>query len=273
MSGTLTGVKASADRILTLTDRFVALHVRNPARSLDLFFWPVMELFVWGFFTVYLSREVPGGYRPLLISLLSGLIFWDILFRSQQAVSLAFMEELWTRNVLNLFVSPLRMWEWVAATCVYGLLKTGFIVALLIALAAGLYAFEPSALGFAFAPMAFNLLLMGWGMGLFTTGLLLRWGHSAEALIWGVPFLIQPFSAIFYPLDVYPAWLKPVCLALPSTHVLESMRAMVRTGDYSWTSFAAALALNLVYLAFFGWFYVRMLERGRQNGQLVRMTG
>jgi ABC-2 type transport system permease protein len=267
------GTAASASRIFAITDRFIALHLRNPARSLDLFFWPVMELLVWGFLTMYLSREISDGFDRVLATLLSGLIFWDILFRSQQAVSLAFMDELWTRNVLNLFVSPLRMWEWVAAVCFYGLLKTGVIVAILFALAAGLYAFEPSALGFAFVPLAFNLLLLGWGMGLFTTGLLLRWGHSAEALIWGVPFLIQPFSAIFYPLDVYPAWLKPVCLALPSTHVLESMRAVVATGVFSWADFARTLGLNAVYLALFGWFYARMLERGRLNGQLVRMTG
>ena len=94
----------------------------------------------------------------------------------------------------------------------YGLLKTGIIVAILLVLATFFYAFSMSTLGFYFVPIAFNLLLLGFGMGLFTTGLLLRWGHAAEALIWGVPFLIQPFSAIFYPVSVYPSWLKPCLL-------------------------------------------------------------
>lgn len=256
-----------------MIDRFVALHMRSPARTLDLFFWPVMELLVWGFFSLYLREKVSDGYSKMLAMLITGLVFWDVLFRSQQAVSLAFMEELWTRNVLNLFISPLRNWEWVAAVCLYGLLKTGIIVAILLILATLFYSFHISAVGIYFLPFMFNLLLMGWGMGLFTTGLLLRWGHSAEALIWGVPFLIQPFSAIFYPLSVYPKWLKPLCRLLPSTHVMEGMRTVVQSGIFSWKEFALALSMNLFYMMIFAAFYVRMLERGRENGQLVRITG
>lgn len=259
-------------RIFALMDRFMLLYLRSSPRLMDLFFWPVMELLVWGFFTMYLRDQVGDGYGRILAMLLNGLIFWDILFRSQQAVSLAFMEELWTRNVLNLFISPLRTWEWVAAVCLYGLLKTGIIVAVLLALAVLFYAFDPSVVGFYFIPFMFNLLVMGWGMGLFTTGLLLRWGHAAEALIWGVPFLIQPFSAIFYPLSVYPAWLKPLCLLLPSTHVMEGMRQVVNAGVFSWGHFFLALGLNALSLAGFGAFYLMMLERGRENGRLVRIT-
>jgi ABC-2 type transport system permease protein len=253
--------------------RFVSLHFRNLPRVLDLFFWPVMELFVWGFFTLYLKDHVGGDHAKFAAMLITGLVFWDILFRSQQAVSLAFMEELWTRNVLNLFISPLRVWEWVAASCLYGLLKTAFIVGLLLVLAVTLYAFDLAAVGLKAVPLAFHLLVMGWSMGLFCTGLLIRWGQSAEALIWGIPFFVQPFSAIFYPLSVYPAWLRPVCLLLPSTHVMEGMRTVVATGGFPWGHFGAALALNAAMMAGAALFYARMIERGRVNGQLVRMTG
>ncbi len=253
--------------------RYVLLHVRAPARLLDIFFWPVMELLLWGFFTVYLRRNNLDATGKILTILINALVFWDILFRSQQAVSLAFMEELWTRNVMNVLISPLKSWEWVAGCCLYGIVKTGVIVVTLLILAAGLYRFDPGALGFAFIPLMANLLLMGWSMGLFTTGLLLRWGHSAEALIWGIPFLVQPFSAIFYPLSVYPGWLKPLCLMLPSTHVMEGMRSAVETGAFPWAHFLWALGLNAVGMALAVWFYARMLERGRANGQIVRMTG
>ena len=230
-------------------------------------------LFRSGFFTIYLKRTNLDAGGRLVVTLVNALVFWDILYRSQQALSLAFMEELWTRNVLNLLISPLRTREWVLGAYLYGLIKTGLIVLILVVLASLLYAFHLSALGFYFIPLAANLLLFGYAMGLFTTGLLLRWGHSAEALIWGVPFLIQPFSAIFYPVSVYPAWLKPVVLALPSTHVMEAMRRVVDTGLFPWPSFWAALGLNVLFTMFFSWFCLRMLERGRQNGQLVRMAG
>lgn len=260
-------------RIATVVRRYVLIHLRSPARLLDLFFWPVMELFVWGFFTVYLRQNALDGAGRVMLVLINGLVFWDILFRSQQAVSLAFMEELWTRNVLNLLISPLRAVEWVTGASLYGLIKTGIIVGVLLALATLLYAFQLGALGFYFVPLAFNLLVFGYGMGLFTTGLLLRWGHAAEALIWGIPFLIQPFSAIFYPLSVYPRWLKPFCLLLPSTWVMEGMRGVVLTGRFDWRSFLWSLGLNAVYTTLFTLFCARMLERGRVTGQLVRMTG
>jgi ABC-2 type transport system permease protein len=260
-------------RLRAVVGRYVVLHFRSPARLLDIFFWPVMELFVWGFFTVYLKRNAMDPSGKILLALMNGLIFWDILYRSQQAMSLAFMEELWTRNVLNLLISPLRTGEWVVGASLYGLIKTGVVVMVLVVLATVLYAFDLSVLGYYFIPLVFNLLLMGWGMGLFTTGLLLRWGHSAEALIWGVPFLVQPFSAIFYPLSIYPAWLKPFCLIFPSTFVMEGMRRVVETGTFAWGDFGVGLGLNVLYLAGGMAFCRSMLERGRRNGRLVRMTG
>lgn len=260
-------------RLRTMVLRHALLHVRAPARLLDIFFWPVMELFLWGFFTMYLREKNLDPSGRLLASLINALVFWDILFRSQQGVSMAFMEELWTRNVMNLLISPLKAWEWVLGSCLYGVLKTAVIVVTLLALAVALFGFDLGALGWSFFPLVGNLLLMGWAMGLFTTGLLLRWGHSAEALIWGIPFLVQPFSAIFYPLSVYPAWLKPLCLLLPSTHVMEGMRTALETGRIPWVSFSAALGMNLLLLAGGVVFYARMLERGRVTGQIVRMTG
>jgi ABC-2 type transport system permease protein len=143
-------------RIGTVVRRYVLIHLRSPARLLDLFFWPVMELLVWGFFTVYLRQNSLDGAGRVMLVLINGLIFWDILFRSQQAVSLAFMEELWTRNVLNLLISPLRAIEWVTGASLYGLLKTGIIVGVLITLATILYAFQLGALGFYFVPVVNN---------------------------------------------------------------------------------------------------------------------
>lgn len=260
-------------RIRVMVFRYVLLHLRSSARLFDVFFWPVMELFVWGFFTVYLRQNRLDPEGRILTTLVTGLVFWDVLYRSQQSVGLAFMEELWTRNVLNLLISPLRSWEWVVACCLYGLIKAGVVVAVLLPLAWALYAFDVTVVGLYFLPFMANLLLLGWSLGLITTGLILRWGHQAEALIWAVPFLIQPFSAIFYPLSVYPEWLKPLCLLLPSTHVMEGMRHVVETGFFPLTTAMRALGLNCVFMLLAVDFYARMLESGRENGRLVRITG
>ncbi|HVE14932.1 MAG TPA: ABC transporter permease [Elusimicrobiota bacterium] len=261
-------------RIATMFLRYSYLHRRSIPRLLEVFFWPVMELLVWGFFarymgTLFAARPADFAAR-LAASLLIGLIFWDVLYRSQQAVSLGLMEELWTRNILNLLISPLRTGEWIAAAYLYGLAKALIVAGALSALSALLYHFSiMSSLGLALGPLALNLLLMGFACGIFTAGLLLRWGHAGEALIWGIPFLIQPFSALFYPLSAYPAWLRPLCLLLPSTHVMEAMRSTL-TGSFPWGSFLAALGLNALYMVAGTLFFTRMLERGRRTGQLIR---
>jgi ABC-2 type transport system permease protein len=255
-----------------MVGRYVALHFRSAARTMEIFFWPLMELLVWGFFTVYLQRQW-GGPRGLVAALLYAMVFWDILYRAQQSVSLAFMEELWTRNILNLLISPLRTWEWVASAYLYGLIKTVIVAAFLMSAAAALYALDVTKLGVLFVPFFVNLLLMGWAVGLFTAGLLIRLGHAAEAIVWGVPFLIQPFSAVFYPLSVYPAWLKPFCMALPSTLVMEGLRSIVLDGGaFPWRYLIGAFAMNLVYLALAAAFYGWMLEEGRGSGRLIKLT-
>ncbi len=259
-------------RIFTMIRRYLVLHLRSPARMFDLVFWPTLELLVWGFLSIYLSKNAEGNLQNILLMLLSAIIFWDVLYRSQQAISLGFMEELWSRNILNLVISPLRTWEWVASAYAYATIKTFFIMILMLVLAMVMYTYDATVFGFYMVPLLINLLLLGYAMGMFATGLLLRWGHAAESLIWGVPFLVQPFAAIFYPVSVYPDWLKPICLALPVTHVMEAMRTLLNNGTFSWANMALIFGLNLLYMAACGWFFAAMLARGRENGRLVRLT-
>jgi ABC-2 type transport system permease protein len=104
-----------------------------------------------------------------------------------------------------------------------------------------------------------------------TMALMIRFGQAAEALAWGVPFLVQPVSAVFYPVDVLPAWLQTIAHLLPSTYVFEGMRAVLQTGSIEISMLLTALALNVVYLAlgavFFGW----MLHQARERGYLSRL--
>jgi len=109
-------------------------------------------------------------------------------------------------------------------------------------------------------------------VGMCTMAVILRFGHAAEALIWGTPFLLQPISAVFYPLAVLPRWLQTIARLLPSTHVFEGMRATLETGRPALGPLVPAFALNAVYLgaagAFFGW----MMRRVREKGYLGRLA-
>src|SRR5690606_17924862 len=202
--------------------------------------------------------------------LIGAMIFWDIMYRSQQGVTLPFLEDMWGRSILNVFISPIRPAEMLAATVVVSLTKILLTATFISLLAYLFYAFDITLLGIPLVPCFLNLLVTGWAVGLVTTALIIRWGQAAEALAWGVPFLLQPFSAVFYPVAVLPAWLQPVSLALPTTHVFEGMREVLSTDALTWTHLAWAIGLNAVWLglafAYFRW----MLTRARQEGLLAK---
>jgi ABC-2 type transport system permease protein len=237
-----------------------------------MFFWPTMEMMVWGFLAQYLAGSAPTALTQLPFTLLTGLIFWDILYRSQQAISISFMEDIWTQNVLNILISPLRLWEWHAATFLYGMAKAVATTAVLAVLGYLFYHYHlMGLLGLYLAPLALQLFLFGWAVGIGTAGILLRWGHAVEALIWGIPFLIQPLSAVFYPLAALPAWLQPIAQCLPSTWVCEAMRQFIASGTLPTHYVWIALALNGVHLVLGSLAFSVLFNNAREKGRLGRV--
>jgi len=255
-------------RISAFLLRYYYIHRRSPARIMEIFFWPVMNLLVWGFMTVYLERMAAP---KTMIFLLGNIILWDVLYRSQQGITFNITEEFWVRNIINIFIAPLRISEFIGAICIVGVIKSLITTAFLGILAFLLYRFNILLVGPALVPFIGNLLLFGWAVGLFTMALIFRYGRAAEALIWGVPFLIQPISAVFYPVDVLPGWLRPIALALPSTHVFEGMRLVLQKGIIDLTGLAIAFGLNLVYLLLGGLYFGWMLGKVRERGYLSRV--
>ncbi len=262
----------SLTRIYAMLLRYLYLHKRSLPRSFEIVLWPVMELLVWGFVALYIRQISQDSLTDVAFSLISAMIFWDLLYRSQQGVSMSFVEDIWTQNIVNLLISPLKLKEWITATFVYGVLKTSLITLILSVIAWFLYGFNLiEHFHFYIIPLVFNLLLFGWALGIFTAALVLRWGHAAEALIWGIPFLIQPLSAIFYPLSVLPPWLRLVSKALPSSYVFEGLREVIRAESMPMQYFFTALALNLVYFSAAALFFTWMYRSARETGRLGRL--
>jgi len=250
--------------------RYTFLYMRSVPRVLEMFFWPVMDLLVWGLVAQYLQTapfHVPGFIKFLI----GAMIFWDILYRAQQGVTISFLEDIWARNLLNIFVAPIRVSEFVVATYLVGLARIFITVGVLAGLSYVLYAFNLFSLGWALIPLFINLLMMGWAIGMVTTALIMRWGQAAEALAWGVPFLIQPFCAAFYPLETLPKGIQPVSLAIPATYVFEGMRQVMRGEGLSLKYLLAAVGLNLVYLVAAGLYFQWMFNRARTKGLLAKL--
>ena len=255
-------------RIGALALRYTFLYTRSVPRVAEMFFWPVMELLVWGFLTEYLRRN----QAPTAVTFLLGaMIFWDILYRAQQAVTISFLEDIWARNLLNIFIAPVRVSEFIVATYVVGFVKILITVAVLASLALAFYDWNLFQMGLALIPLFINLLIMGWAVGMLTTGMIMRWGQSAEALAWGIPFLIQPLCAVFYPLDVLPPWLRPISLAIPATHVFEGMRAVLNGQGLSMHHLGWAFGLNVLYLIGCAFFFRKMYDIARDKGLLAKL--
>lgn len=260
------------DRVLGLALRTFYVYTRTGFRAADIVFWPVMDLFVWGFVSTYFMRLDADKPASAITFLIGGIIFFNLLYRAQQSVSLVFLEEMWSRNLINIFVAPITVVEFMAAAFLTGFVQIFLVGLIMSSLAFVLYSFNLLTLSFWLIPLFLNLLFMGWALGMGTAAVILRYGHQAEALAWAVPFLVQPISAVFYPVSVLPAWLQPISYMVPSTYVFEGMRHIL-AGDAMVVGYLLkAGGLNLIYwtaaIVLLGF----MLANARERGSLAKLV-
>lgn len=258
--------------IWALVLRYIFLYTRNPIRLVEMVFWPVVDLLVWGNLTLFLQRNSTHEFGNFIVFLLGAMILWDILFRAQQGVAISFLEDVWTRNLLNIFVAPIRTIEYISATFTIGILRIAITGIVLGGIAWFGYAFNIFSLEWWLLPFFFNLMLFGWSLGMISTALILRWGQAAESLAWAVPFFIQPAVAVFYPVAVMPAWAQPIAWAFPATYIFEGMREVMQTGTMNLTLLAQAFGLNIVYLVAAGGLFFWVLQVTRKRGLLTKFA-
>ncbi len=260
---------ASLRRIWGMLYRHLALYRRSWPRVLELAYWPVLQMCIWGFTASYLAGRMGNPIAVAAGTLLGGVLLWEVALRSQMGVAISFLEELWSRNLGHVFVSPLRPWELVAALIGMSMLRVATGVTPAILLAWVLYAFNLFALGPILILFFVNLMIMGWSVSLGVVSLILRHGAGAEALAWSVLFGLTPFSAVFYPVSVLPAWVQPFALALPSSHVFEGMRAVLLNGVIRWDHMAWAFGLNALWLAVAIAVFTQQFRQARVRGALL----
>jgi ABC-2 type transport system permease protein len=252
-------------RVGALLLRYLLLIRRDYSRVVDLVYWPLLDITVWGLFTVFLWRaqfQVPNA----LAMLLGGAILWNVFLRAAQDVSVCFLEDVWARSVVTVFASPLTFGEFGVSVMLVGLVKVLMSLTIMGIAAWLLYAFNLFTLGWALLPFAADLMLFGWTLGLLAFAIILRFGGRWQILAWSLPFVAMPISCVFYPLAILPPGLRRIATALPATHVFEGMRAVLRDGRIVWPQVALATVLNLVYLALaaalVAWVLRIALERG-----------
>ena len=257
-------------RIRAVARRHFYVLRRSPHRLFDVTVWPLVDVLLFGSIGVFVSGGSGGG--SAFAYLLGGIILWHVVYQSQIALSTGFLEETWSRNLLNLMVSPLTEAEYACGVALFGMMKLVMGVALTALLALIAYAFNVLDAGLALVPIIAILLIVGWAIALFVIGVVFRFGSGAEALAWGILFVVMPLSGVFYPIDALPEVLRPIAMALPTTHAFSAMRAVLDGNALPWSEIGIAALSAAVLSAGALVFVARMMALFRRRGYISRYS-
>jgi ABC-2 type transport system permease protein len=256
-------------RIGAMVLRYWYLLSRSWPRIVDLVYWPAVQMVMWGFLQLYLVDKASLAARAGG-AFIGAVLLWDILFRGQIGFSVSFLEEMWSRNLGNLMMTPLRPLELIAALMTMSVVRVLIGLVPVTILAIFFFGFNFWALGLAVPAFFANLILTSWSIGLVASGMVLRKGMGAEALAWSMTFLLLPLCCVYYPVAILPAWLQYVALALPPTHVFEGLRVLVIDHRFDVLEMLAALGLNILYLAAALGAFGLLLRSARRSGSLMQ---
>ncbi len=260
----------SFTRVGAMCQRHFYVLRRSWMRLIEMAYWPTMQMVIWGFLSQFLatnSSYIANAFGVLI----AGVLLWDVLFRGQLGFSLSFIEELWSRNLASLYCSPLTPLEHILSLIAMSFVRAiiGVVPAMLLAIP--FYDFSIFHLGLPLLAFFFNLLIMGCGIGLFVTAMILRYGLAAENMAWFLVFFLAPFSCVYYPLTALPGWAQAIAHFLPSTHVFEGMRAVLFTGAFPWDHFLWAVGLNGLLLLGGVAIYLFSFAQARKLGLLLQV--
>jgi ABC-2 type transport system permease protein len=233
-----------------------------------------VQLLTWGFLQNYLAGAgvAASPDRPAMVAgtLIGAVLLWDILLRGQQGFSFSFLEEMWSRNLANILMSPLRPSEFVTSLMAMSVIRLVIGMVPVSILAFFLFDFNLWSLGLALAAFFAVLILFSWSVGLFVSGILLRYGLGAENLVWSLMFVVQPLGCVFFPAATLPRWLQPLCWALPPTYVFEGLRGVLIDRVLRWDLMFEGLAIDAALFAAAAVAFGHFLAAARRAGTLLQ---
>jgi len=243
----------------------------SASRVLPMFVWVAIDIVLWGFITKYLTTITGSGFR-FVPALLGAVLLWDFLTRVMQGVTMAFFEDVWSRNFLNVFASPISVPEYLSGLVLSSICTSsvGLGVMLLVAtLAFGLSFFSYGAM---LAPFLLILFLSGIALGITGTSIVLRLGPAAEWFVWPIPAVLSPFVGVFYPLSTLPRWMRTISRILPPSYVFEGMRAIVAGRPVPAATLAAGFGLAMLAILLACWLFVRVFRHVVKTGLIARYS-
>ncbi|HTC34425.1 MAG TPA: ABC transporter permease [Bryobacteraceae bacterium] len=258
-------------RTLAIPLRQFYLMQGSPARVLPMFAWVAIDMITWGFITKYLNAVSGSGFN-FVPSLLGAVLLWDFFVRVMQGVTTAFFEDVWSRNFLNIFATPLSIPEYVGGLMLSSIASGVIGLSVMLVLATAVFGLSFFVYGILLIPYLLVLFVFGIALGVIGCGIVLRLGPASEWLIWPIPALISPLAGVFYPLSTLPAWMRGLARLLPPSYVFESMRGIVLKRAGSPVSLLWAAALDIAFLLLASWFFSYIYHHAVRTGLIARYS-
>jgi ABC-2 type transport system permease protein len=251
--------------------RYFYLLRGSVARFLPLFAWVAIDIVLWGFISRYLDTVAAPGF-DFVPALLGAVLLWDFFTRVMQGVTMAFFEDVWSRNFLNMFATPLTLSEYVGGLVLSSIATSAVGLAVMLVLASAVFGLSFATYGVMFVPFLGVLFLFGIAIGIFGCALVLRLGPASEWFVWPIPALISPFASVFYPLATLPTWMQHLARLLPPSYVFEGMRTLVSGGELSWASLLWGMGLAVLYILLACALFTRVFRYAVRTGLLARYS-
>jgi ABC-2 type transport system permease protein len=256
-------------RILAIALRQFYLMKSSPSRFVHLFIWVAVDMLLWGFMTRYLNM-LTGGGNSFVPALLGAVLLWDMTVRVMQGVTMTYMEDSWSRNLVNIFASPMSMGEYTSGLVLSSLMTSTIGLAVMLFLAIGVFGLSFFSYGVALFPFLLIIFMTGIALGIFGCALMMRLGPSAEWFVWPIPAILSPFAAVYYPKSTLPEWMQQVGAIVPPSYVFENVRAIVHGQIVSWQGLVTGLALAFAYIVLACLFFIATHRRAMRTGSIAR---
>ncbi len=240
-------------------------------RVVPLFVWVAIDIVLWGFITRYLNAVAGAGLNFVPV-LLGAVLLWDFCSRVMHGVSTAFFEDVWSRNFLNLFATPLSLAEYLGGLVLSSMVTSAAGLAVMLVLATGVFGLSFLGYGLAFVAFLLVLFLFGVALGIVGSGVVLRLGPAAEWFVWPIPALVSPFVGVFYPLSILPPWMQHLARLLPPSYVFEGMRSILAGDVTPAPMLALGAGLSVAYVMLACWFFARVYRHAVRTGLLARYS-
>jgi len=240
-------------------------------RLLPMFIWVAIDMVLWGFITRYLNAITASGL-DFVARILGAVLLWDFFGRVMQGVMMAFFEDVWSRNFLNMFASPISVREYVSGVVLWSIVTSVIGLVVMLLLATWVFGLSFLSYGIALLPFLATLFLFGIALGIVACAVVLRFGPSAEWFVWPIPAVLSPFAGVFYPLSTLPVWMRGVASVLPPSYVFEQLRTIVSGGAASFSPLAIAVALAAAEVVLASWFFERVYHHAVRTGLIAKYS-